>query len=112
MPDGIWATYAKEMTVGDALLVSLCGIATVFVTLIALALAIILLGKILGAMGLTKAPEKKTLATASSSASTSASVAAKPVEEDMEEYAVILAAVSEHTRTPIDRLKVKSITKR
>ena len=36
----------------------------------------------------------------------------KPVEEDFEEYAVILAAVSEHTRTPIENLKITSINRR
>ncbi len=108
MSGGIWGD--KPMTALDAFTVSLSGMATVFVVLISLALAIIIMGKVLNAIGVTKAQETKVTTTSQSTASVP--VATKPVEEDMQEYAVILAAVSEHTRTPIERLKITSITKR
>lgn len=108
MSGGIWGD--KPMTALDAFTVSLSGMATVFIVLISLALAIIIMGKVLNAIGVTKAQETKVTTTSQSTASVP--VATKPVEEDMQEYAVILAAVSEHTRTPIERLKITSITKR
>ena len=108
MSGGIWGD--KPMTALDAFTVSLSGMATVFVVLISLALAIIIMGKVLNAMGVTK--DKETKVTTTSQSTASVPVATKPVEEDMQEYAVILAAVSEHTRTPIERLKITSITKR
>ena len=108
MSGGIWGD--KPMTALDAFTVSLSGMATVFIVLISLALAIIIMGKVLNAIGVTKAQETKVTTTSQSAASVP--VATKPVEEDMQEYAVILAAVSEHTRTPIERLKITSITKR
>lgn len=108
MSGGIWGD--KPMTALDAFTVSLSGMATVFVVLISLALAIIIMGKVLNAIGVTKAQETKVTTTSQGTASVP--VATKPVEEDMQEYAVILAAVSEHTRTPIERLKITSITKR
>lgn len=110
MTGGIWGD--KPMTTLDAFVVSLSGMATVFVVLVSLAIAIVIMGKILNAMGVTKAQETKVVSTSQKPASAPVPVATKPVEEDMEEYAVILAAVSEHTRTPIERLKVTSITKR
>lgn len=109
MSGGIWGD--KPMTALDAFTVSLSGMATVFVVLISLALAIIIMGKILNSIGVTKTQETK-VAASTSQKTASVPVAAKPVEEDMQEYAVILAAVSEHTRTPIERLKITSITKR
>ena len=101
----------------DSLVMSLSGMAIVFFVLILLAIAIILMGKILDLMGLgssaqaKKAEESKKSAKPVSSVSTVAT-APKPVEDDFEEYAVILAAVSEHTRTPIENLKITSINRR
>lgn len=101
----------------DSLVMSLSGMAIVFFVLILLAIAIILMGKILDSMGLgssaqaKKAEESKKSAKPVSSVSTVAT-APKPVEKDFEEYAVILAAVSEHTRTPIENLKITSINRR
>jgi len=74
----------------DSLVMSLSGMAVVFFVLILLAIAIIIMGKILDAMGLGSSAQAK----------------------KAEEYAVILAAVSEHTRTPIENLRITSINKR
>ena len=91
--------------------------AVVFFVFVLLAIAIIIMGKVLDAMGLgasaqaKKAEEAKKATKPVSNVST-ATTAPKPVEENFEEYAVILAAVSEHTRTPIENLKITSINKR
>lgn len=107
------------MSLQQALGVSVSGMATVFLALVFLALAIIVVGLILSALGLgsnmqakkdTKAT--KTASTMPASANANSGVLQAQAQEDMEEYAVILAAVSEHTRIPIERLKIKSITKR
>ena len=106
-----------QLGLADSLMMSLSGMAIVFFVLILLAIAIIIMGKVLDAMGLgasaqaKKAEETKKAAKPVSSVSTS-TAAPKPVEENFEEYAVILAAVSEHTRTPIENLKITSINKR
>ncbi|WP_068912637.1 OadG family transporter subunit [Criibacterium bergeronii] len=105
----------KVMTVPDALIVSLSGMATVFVTLIVLALLIVLLGKVLNALGVgekstKKAPAKAQTSQAAKTASGgSAAVQAKPQQSE-EEIAAIIAAVSDFSRVPIERLKINSIT--
>jgi sodium pump decarboxylase, gamma subunit len=101
----------------DSLVMSLSGMAIVFFVLILLAIAIILMGKILDAMGLGSSAQAKKAEEAKKSAKPVSNVSTavnspKPVEEDFEEYAVILAAVSEHTRTPIENLKITSINRR
>ena len=111
---GIWQG-GDSMGLVDSLLYSLTGMATVFFALILLALAIIVLTKILAAMGLgaNAAVKKETKAAVTQTAVPSASVSApRVVEENTEEYAVILAAISEHSRVPIERLKINSITKK
>ena len=95
----------------DSLVMSLSGMAIVFFVLILLAIAIILMGKILDAMGLGSSAQAKKAEKPVSNVSTAVN-SPKPVEEDFEEYAVILAAVSEHTRTPIENLKITSINRR
>lgn len=114
MSTGIWPAD-KVMTVPDAILVSLTGMATVFMALIALALCIIVTGKVLDAMGIgvnSANKSKQTANAVASSTSTNSTKAVAPVQENTEEIAVILAAVSEHTRTPIEQLKINSITKK
>ena len=101
----------------DSLVMSLSGMAVVFFVFILLAVTIIIMGKILDAMGLgssaqAKKAEEAKKVTKAVSTSSSSTVAPKPVEENFEEYAVILAAVSEHTRTPIENLRITSINKR
>ena len=101
----------------DSLVMSLSGMAIVFFVLILLAIAIILMGKILDSMGLGSSAQAKKAEEAKKSAKPVGNVSTvvnspKPVEEDFEEYAVILAAVSEHTRTPIENLKITSINRR
>ena len=101
----------------DSLVMSLSGMAIVFFVLILLAIAIILMGKILDSMGLGSSAQAKKAEEAKKSANPVSHVSTavnspKPVEEDFEEYAVILAAVSEHTRTPIENLKITSINRR
>ena len=107
------------MSFQEALGVSASGMATVFLALIFLAIAIIIVGKVLSLLGLgsnmqakkdTKAT--KTASTMPASANSNVGASQSPAQEDMEEYAVILASVSEHARIPIERLKIKSITKR
>lgn len=107
----------SSMSFLEALGVSLSGMTTVFLSLVALALAIILVGMVLSFMGLGANMQSKKqnapVKTASTMpASANANVSKAAVQEDMQEYAVILATISEHTRVPIERLKIKSITKR
>lgn len=108
---GIWQG-GDSMGFFDSIIYSLTGMATVFMVLICLALAIIVISKLLDSIGLgTNAPKKETKVT-TTQVSTTQAITSKAVEEDTEEYAVILAAISEHTRVPIERLKINSITKK
>ena len=73
----------------DSLVMSLSGMAVVFFVLILLAVAIIIMGKILDAMGLgssaqAKKAEEAKKVTKAVSTSSSATVTLKPVEENFE----------------------------
>lgn len=108
---GIWQG-GDHMSLFDSIIYSLTGMATVFMILVCLALAIIVISKILDSMGLGVNSAKKTTNAQTTQKVTTEPTAPRAVEENMEEYAVILASVSEHTRIPIERLKINSITKR
>lgn len=95
----------KVMTVGDAFVVSLSGIATVFITLIVLAFLIVLVGKILNALGVGESSGSKKNVN-----QPKASKQIPRILRDDGEVAAIAASVSEFSRVPIERLKIKSIT--
>lgn len=84
--------------VGDSLLISAMGIATVFICLLALCLAIMLFSKIFSIAG-GKQSEQKLTGTAS-----------EQIVLNEEEYTVLLCAVSEETRLPLDHFKITQIT--
>ena len=86
---------AETMTLGESLIISALGIATVFTCLIVLSLVIMLFSRILSAGG-----EKK---------ATAAAAAPAAPAFDEESYAVIMAAVSEETGLPLDKFQILSI---
>ena len=89
--------WTGEMTVADSVLISLVGILVVFAALAALAIAVIIISKLLGAV-------------TGKEASKPAPAAAAPVPAiDEEAYAVLLAAVSEEARLSGEEFRVVSI---
>ncbi len=88
---------AETMTLGESLIISMLGIATVFTCLIVLSLAIMLFSRI---FSLAEGGSKKAPAPA-------AAPAAPAFDE--ESYAAIIAAVSEETGLPLDKFQITSI---
>ena len=87
----------QEMTVLDSALISAVGMLVVFSALAVLAIAIVIISKILGAFIKADAPK-------------AAAAAAAPVPAlDEESYAVLLAAISEEARLSGEEFRVKSI---
>ena len=100
MLDEIRAGGTPHMPISEQLLVSLMGIATVFLCLIVLALAIMLVSKLIGGLGIG---EKK------AAAAPAAAAAAPAPAMDEEGMAVVMAAVCEETGLPIDRIRIKNV---
>ena len=100
MLDEIRAGGTPHMPISEQLLVSLMGIATVFLCLIVLALAIMLVSKLIG--GLVSGEKKAAAAPA-------AAAAAPAPAMDEEGMAVVMAAVCEETGLPIDQIRIKNV---
>ena len=99
MLDELRAGGTPHMPISEQLLVSLMGLATVFLCLIVLAVAIMLVSKLIGGLGIG---EKK--------AAAAPAVAAAPAPAmDEEGMAVVMAAVCEETGLPIDQIRIKNV---
>lgn len=89
--------WTGGMTVADSIVISLVGLLVVFSALAVLAVAVIIISKIIGALFKTSAPKA------------AAAVAAPAPGIDEESYAVLLAAVSEEARLSGEEFRVVSI---
>lgn len=85
----------QEMTLADGLMISAVGLLVVFAALAALAIAVIIISKIINTAVKDKAPKQ-------------AAVAAAPALDE-ESYAVLLAAISEEARLSGEEFRVTSI---
>jgi len=101
------------VTISESLLISVFGLAIVFVVLIALCLFIMLQSRIIGAFRLKKkeAPQKKTEQSASVEKKDAAISAGqlKLFDVDEKTAAIIMAIVSHVSKTPLSELQFKSI---
>ena len=100
MLDELRAGGTPHMPISEQLLVSLMGLATVFLCLIVLALAIMLVSKLIGGLGIG---EKK------AAAAPAAAAAAPAPAMDEEGMAVVMAAVCEETGLPSDQSRIKNV---
>lgn len=100
MLDELRAGGTPHMPISEQLLVSLMGLATVFLCLIVLAVAIMLVSKLIGGLGIG---EKK------AAAAPAAAAAAPAPAMDEEGMAVVMAAVCEETGLPIDQIRIKNV---
>ena len=93
------------MSVGDALMVAVCGMVVVFIVLAALALMIMLISKVVGSF----AGVKSAAAPVSGTAPAAAPAPAPKQEDDEEIIAVITAAVAAAMGTTPDPTRLTSI---
>ena len=94
-----------SLAVNEVLLISVIGLAVVFLCLACLIIAIKIMSTIFQAMGVgNKKPAAKQPAKAA------AAPAAKPAGLDEETYAVLLSTVSDATGLPLDKFRVVSVT--
>lgn len=103
---------SDTMTFGESLVTFLIGFSIVFFALIALALFIIISSKVINLLVKEEVAEQKPIA---SNVNVNASTAAKAVvkednQEEVERLAVIISAISEEMREPVERFTIVSIT--
>ena len=87
--------WTGGMTFADSIIISLVGLLVVFSALAVLAIAVIIISKVIGTLFKESAPKA------------AAAVAAPAIDE--ESYAVLLAAVSEEARLSGEQFRVTSI---
>lgn len=97
---------STTMDAGSAVMVSLMGIAVVFLSLIALAIAIMIVSKIVNSTQKNK--ETAPAASATSAAPAAPAVSAASSAND-ETYAVLMAAVCEEAHASPETIQIKEI---
>ena len=103
---------SDTMTFGESLITFLIGFSIVFFALIALALFIIISSKVINLLVKEEVPEQKPVANIGN---VNASTATKAVvkednQEEVERLAVIISAISEEMREPVENFTIVSIT--
>ena len=103
---------SNTMTFGESIVTFLIGFSIVFVALIALALFIIISSKVINLLVKEEVPEQKTVAnTGNVNANTAPKVVVKEDnQEEVERLAVIISAISEEMREPVENFNIVSIT--
>ena len=103
---------SNTMTFGESIVTFLIGFSIVFVALIALALFIIISSKVINLLVKEEVPEQKPVAnTGNVNANTAPKVVVKEDnQEEVEGLAVIISAISEEMREPVENFTIVSIT--
>ena len=103
---------SDTMTFGESLVTFLIGFSIVFFALIALALFIIISSKVINLLVKEEVAEQKPVASnVNASANTAAKVVVKEDnQEEVERLAVIISAISEEMREPVENFNIVSIT--
>ena len=103
---------SNTMTFGESIVTFLIGFAIVFVAFIALALFIIISSKVINLLVKEEVPEQKPVAnTGNVNANTAPKVVVKEDnQEEVERLAVIISAISEEMREPVENFTIVSIT--
>ena len=103
---------SNTMTFGESIVTFLIGFAIVFVALIALALFIIISSKVINLLVKEEVPEQKPVVnTGNVNANTAPKVVVKEDnQEEVEGLAVIISAISEEMREPVENFTIVSIT--
>ena len=103
---------SNTMTFGESIMTFLIGFSIVFIALIALALFIIISSKVINLLVKEEVPEQKPVAnTGNVNANTAPKVVVKEDnQEEVEGLAVIISAISEEMREPVENFTIVSIT--
>ena len=103
---------SNTMTFGESIVTFLICFSIVFVALIALALFIIISSKVINLLVKEEVPEQKPVAnTGNVNANTAPKVVVKEDnQEEVEGLAVIISAISEEMREPVENFTIVSIT--
>ena len=103
---------SNTMTFGESIMTFLIGFSIVFIALIALALFIIISSKVINLLVKEEVPEQKPIAnTGNVNANTAPKVVVKEDnQEEVERLAVIISAISEEMREPVENFTIVSIT--
>ena len=102
---------SNTMTFWESIVTFMIGFSIVFICLISLALFIIISSKVINLFVKDEVPAQKPVTNAvSTDASGSTMVAEKDNQEEVERLAVIISAISEEMREPVERFTIVSIT--
>ena len=102
---------SNTMTFWESIVTFMIGFSIVFICLISLALFIIISSKVINLL-VKEVPEQKPVASnVNANANTAAKVVVKEDnQEEVERLAVIISAISEEMREPVERFTIVSIT--
>ena len=101
---------SNTMTFGESIVTFLIGFSIVFVALIALALFIIISSKVINLLVKEETPEQKPVVSNVNANTATKAVAKEDNQEEAERLAVIISAISEEMREPVERFTIVSIT--
>ena len=107
---------SNTMTFWESIVTFMIGFSIVFICLISLALFIIISSKVINLFVKDEVPVQKIVTnvvktdTSSSTVVASKIVAEKDNQEEIERLAVIISAISEEMREPVERFTIVSIT--
>ena len=103
---------SNTMTFWESIVTFMIGFSIVFICLISLALFIIISSKVINLLVKEEIPEQKPIASnVNASANTAAKVVVKEDnQEEVERLAVIISAISEEMREPVENFSIVSIT--
>ena len=103
---------SNTMTFWESIMTFLIGFSIVFIALIALALFIIVSSKVINLLVKEEVPEQKPVASnVNANANTAAKVVVKEDNQaEAENLAVIIAAISEELREPVENFSIVSVT--
>ena len=102
---------SNTMTFWESIMTFLIGFSIVFIALISLALFIIVSSKVINLLVKEEIPEQKPIASnVNASANTAAKVVVKEDNQEVERLAVIISAISEEMREPVENFSIVSIT--
>ena len=101
---------SNTMTFWESIMTFLIGFSIVFIALIALALFIIISSKVINLLVKEETPEQKPVVSNVNANTATKTVAKEDNQEEAERLAVIISAISEEMREPVERFTIVSIT--
>ncbi|QQS88257.1 OadG family protein [Fusobacterium canifelinum] len=101
---------SDTMTFGESLITFLIGFSIVFFALIALALFIIISSKVINLLVKEEVAEQKPVVSNVNANTAAKAVVKEDNQEEVERLAVIISAISEEMREPVENFTIVNIT--